>query len=100
MSITRKFMAQLFIGLGVLLLAGCLLVPAASVSLRAKRNPDGAYVRDTNGELVFDKTPVYEAMSRHKHYQIVMLAGGAFFICVGYICQVSGRKNGGFEHDA
>jgi hypothetical protein len=100
MSITRKFISQLFIGFGVLLLAGCLLVPPASYSLRAKRTPDGSYVRDTNGELVFDKTQIYETMARHKHYQIVMLAGGAFLICAGYICEVSSNKNGGFKHDA
>jgi hypothetical protein len=100
MGITRKYIAQLFIVLGLLLLVGCLLMPAASFSLQARRNSDGSYIRDTNGEVVFDKAPVYEAMTSRKHYQIVMLAGGALLVCVGYICQVSSRKNEDFKHDA
>jgi hypothetical protein len=81
-----KGIAQTLILIGAfLIIGGYILVPAPAGSSHPFRNPDGSYVRDTNGALVLDNRWLVKAEARSAHRLLVFFSSGAVLVCVGWI---------------
>jgi hypothetical protein len=89
-----KEIAQALILIGVcLIIGGYILVPAPAGSLRPFRNPDGSYVRDTNGALVLDRRWLVKAEAQSAHRLLVCCSSGAVLVCVGWILYPRSQKD-------
>src|SRR5690348_5244476 len=89
-----KGIAQALMVIGAfLIIGGYILVPAPAGSSHSFQNPDGSYVRDTNGALVLDNRWLVKAEARFSHRLLVCFSSGAVIFCVGWILYPRTQKN-------
>ena len=90
----HKGIAQALMIIGAyLVIGGYILVPAVTGSSHPFRNPDGSYVRDTNGALVLDNRWLVKAGDQHSRRLLVCFSSGVVIFCAGWILYPRSQKH-------